>query len=345
MSSNVDPSIDGNINPKAASPESRGLASKRRRWKIFLFLFLGFIAGCFAASFFLPSTPDALPIDMEIVSKVDPLGADANSDNDLANVDPANLRFPDRISQAMIDAAEHPYDPLIDIAETSLGKIDREIKDYTATLNSQVRLSEKLQPSRKLFVKIRHSNESPEDKSPFSVYTKFIEPKTIAGQEAIWVDGWHEGNLVAHVTGFGNLMRFYLEPTGRLAMADSLHPIYDIGFRNLLVKMIEVGRRDREYGECFVTIKKGLSLDGRDCTMLEVLHPVKRNHFESHIARIYIDDEMEIPLAYEGYLWPEEPEGEPVLLEKYVYTQLRFNVGLKDIDFDPANEEYDYPAR
>ena len=93
-----------------------------------------------------------------------------------------------------------------------------------------------------------------------------------------------------------------------------------------------------------VTVKKDLELNGRKCMMLEAKHPVKRDHFEFHIARIYIDYETEFPVAYEGFLWPQEPGGEPVPLEKYYYSDIKLNVGLKDIDFDPANKEYAYPS-
>jgi hypothetical protein len=249
-----------------------------------------------------------------------------------------------QMTQESIDKADHPFDSLLEIAADSLAKTDAEIQDYTATLISQVRLSGKLQPEKIMFCKIRHPQAEGENKCGFSVYTRFIKPEASKGQEAIWVDGWNEGNLVAHTTGMFNLKRFYLKPDSMLAMRGSRYPITDIGFRNLLAQMVEKGQRDREHGECEVTIKRKLEVGGRECVMLEVKHPIKRDHFEFHIARIYIDSEIEIPLAYEGYLWPEEKGGDPVLLEKYFYTDLKLNVGLEDIDFDPDNESYDYPA-
>ncbi len=72
--------------------------------------------------------------------------------------------------------------------------------------------------------------------------------------------------------------------------------------------------------------------------------PKKRPHFEFHISKIYLDDKLGIPIAYEGYLWPENEGEDPPLLEKYYYTDIQLNVGLTDADFDPANEDYDYPA-
>lgn len=249
-----------------------------------------------------------------------------------------------RIDQKIIDAAAHPFDPLLEVAAASLIKTDQHVKDYTAILISQVQLGGKLQPERSIFCKIRHPRTSGNDQCGLSVYTRFIKPESAAGQEAIWVDGWNDGNLVAHTTGFMNVKRFYLQPDSMLAMRGSRHSITQIGFRNLLAKMLETGTKDRQHDGCEVSVTRNLEIDGRNCVMLEVRHPKQEEHFEFHIARIYLDNQLEIPLAFEGYLWPKTAGEAPVLLEKYFYTDLKINVGLQDIDFDPANEEYDYPS-
>ena len=247
-----------------------------------------------------------------------------------------------QLDQQTIEAAEHPFDPLIEVATIALEKIDETVVDYTGTIVSQVRINRRLQPEQKMICKIRHARATGDDSCGFSVYLRFIKPN--AGQEVIWVDGSNDGKLVAHATLFGAPRRASLKPDSMLAMMNSRHPIMDIGFRNLLAKIKEKGSRDREHGECEVTIKRNLEIEGRKCVMLEVTHPVKRKHFEFHIARVYLDQELEIPIGYEGFLWPKLEGGEPQLLEKYFYTDLKFNVGLKDSDFDPDNEAYDFPA-
>jgi hypothetical protein len=267
-----------------------------------------------------------------------------DGDSESSNEPVAQGSLLSRIDQATIDAADHPFDPLLEVARASLVKTDEQVVDYAATLISQVQLSGSLQPERTIFCKIRHARTTGDDQCGFSVYTRFVKPESSAGQEAIWVDGWNDGNLVAHTTGFMNVKRFYLKPDSMLAMRGSRYPITQIGFRNLLAKMIETGSQDRQHDGCEVTVKRNLEIDGRGCVMLEVRHAKKEDYFEFHIARIYIDNELEIPLAFEGYLWPSSPEGEPVLLEKYFYTDLKINVGLKDIDFDPSNEEYEFPS-
>ena len=127
-------------------------------------------------------------------------------------------------------------------------------------------------------------------------------------------------------------------------MSGNRYPIYQIGFRNLIVKMKEFGENDRKYGECEVKIKRNVEVDNRKCTLLEITHPVKRKHFDYHIAKIYIDNEYEIPTGYEGYLWPEKEGEDPPLLEKYFYLELKLNCEFEDVDFDVTNPKYDYPG-
>ncbi|MFK7767542.1 MAG: DUF1571 domain-containing protein [Mariniblastus sp.] len=253
-----------------------------------------------------------------------------------------------RVNQEIIDSAEHPFDPLLEIANLSLAEIDKNIQDYTATLVSQVLVEGKLQPEKFVFCKIRHARTigkgNDANEIPFSVYTRFLKPKSSVGLEAIWVDGWHEGNLVAHATGLLNVKKFYLDPDGRQAMSGNRHAIREIGFRNLIAKMAELAVKDRKHGECKVNIKRNVEVNGSACTVFEVIHPVARDHFENHIARIYIDDSRNIPIAYEAYLWPEKEGDEPPLLEKYYYTDLKINVGLTHDDFQADNKEYNFPS-
>ena len=97
-----------------------------------------------------------------------------------------------------------------------------------------------IQPEKQLEVKIRHASKAGDSETPFSAYTKFLSPKENAGQEAIWVEGENDGNLIAHTTGLLNVKRFYLDPAGAIAMEGNRYPIWEIGFRNLLVKMAEI---------------------------------------------------------------------------------------------------------
>jgi hypothetical protein len=77
----------------------------------------------------------------------------------------------------------------------------------------------------------------------------------------------------------------------------------------------------------------GVKINGRGCTLLEVIHPTPRPHFDFNIARVYIDDELSLPVRYEAYSWPTQPGGKPELLECYTYLNLKINIGLQEKNF------------
>lgn len=173
---------------------------------------------------------------------------------------------------------------------------------------------------------------------------KFLKPQAVAGREVIWVEGANDGRLIAHeVPGLRNVIRAKLDPQGRLAMKGNRYPITDSGLEALVEGLIESGEQDRKRDECEVLFYKQAKINGRVCTMLEVKHPVRREYFEFHLAQIFIDDELQVPLRYAAYSWPTTPGGKPVLEEEYTYMDLRLNVGLTDEDFSPDNKAYQFP--
>ena len=182
-----------------------------------------------------------------------------------------------------------------------------------------------------------------EVQTPMAVYLKFLNPTAVKGREVIWVEGANDGKLIAHETGIKNLMRVKLEPTGFLAMLGQRYPITKIGFEHLVEELITKGERDRKQGDCEVKFFKDATVAKRSCTMIQVVHPEERPEYDFYRARIYIDDELNIPIRYAAWAWPESPGAEPVLLEEYTYVNVRLNVGLTDQDFDPNNPAYNFP--
>ena len=44
------------------------------------------------------------------------------------------------------------------------------------------------------------------------------------------------------------------------------------------------------------------------------VHPVPRREFKYHMARIFVDDEIDLPIRFETYDWPSRPGESPVLM-------------------------------
>ncbi|MCC6508793.1 MAG: DUF1571 domain-containing protein [Pirellulaceae bacterium] len=241
--------------------------------------------------------------------------------------------------------AAHPLDPALQIARDSLKHIRENIVDYTAIMIKRERIGNTLGEYEYMAAKVRNRKMvDGQVRVPFSVYLAFLSPAAVKGREVVYVENKNNGNIVAHEGGMRGrfLPTMELDPTGMLAMKGQRYPIYDLGIENLVLKLIEKGERDRRQDECDVEFRRGAKVGGRQCTMLTVTHPVSRPYFDFHVAEIFIDDELQVPVRYAAYTWPTVAGGERELLEEYTYQKVQINVGLTDADFDRSNKKYNF---
>ncbi len=233
------------------------------------------------------------------------------------------------------DPSEHPLMPALRWARQGLPAIEK-IQDYTATLIKCERIGNTLGEEQYVALKVRHK--------PFSVYLNFLKPVAIRGQECLYIEGANGGKMWAHGTGIKQKMfgTVSLDPDGNMAMQGQRYPITQIGILNLTRRLIEVASEDVKYGECEVKYFKGATINGRVCTCTQVMHPVPRKNFLFNVARIFVDDALNVPVRYEAYDWPKVAGGQPELIEAYTYLNLRLNVGLTDADFDVYNQAYGF---
>lgn len=257
-----------------------------------------------------------------------PSNSDATSNSALLNDQQVNNNESSNI---------HPLDPILTLAQSIKGKIESEIVDYSAVITKRERIGSKLYDAEVMEAKIR-SPRSDKDVT-LAVYLKFIPPSSAAGREVIWVDGSNNGQLLSYQFR----VPIKLAPTNALAMMGNKYPITEIGLLRMVEKLIEKGQRDKQLGDCKVQIFQGQLVGPRSCKLIQVTHPEKSDKFDFHIAQIYIDEELGLPIRYAAYLWPSSPEEAPPLEEEYTYSDLKINVGLTDKDFDPKNPEYNFP--
>jgi len=228
----------------------------------------------------------------------------------------------------------HPLVPVIEWAKEERPRIQA-IKDYTFTLIKQESINGKKYDPCIFDMKIRSE--------PFSVYLKYRVPEKKAGTEAIFVKGKNNDKILAK--GIGILAAIgttSLAPNNRFAMDGNKYPITEVGIARLVDLLIEVGENDilNNY-ECQVKYYENVMVGKRVCTVIEVVHPKPTpGKFPFHIAKIYIDDELQLPIQYVSFDWPKSEKEEPQLLEGYIYSDLKINTGLTDIDFDTKNPDY-----
>ncbi len=250
-----------------------------------------------------------------------------------ADTPPAQQPAPQPLGAA--NPNEHPLEPALRMAYGAIENINTNIKDYSAVMVKRERVNGKLNDQEFMFIKIRHQ--------PFSVYMYFLGPEKLRGQEALYVDGQNNGNLLGHGVGIRKIAGTVpLQPTGALAMAGQRYPITEIGFLNLTKRLIEVAEQDKQYGECEVKFYKGAKINGRSATCIQVEHPIPRKNFRFNKALVFVDDELNIPVRYEAYEWPAQPGGQPQLIEEYTYTDIKLNNGFTDADFSEQNPNYNF---
>jgi hypothetical protein len=223
---------------------------------------------------------------------------------------------------------EHPLAPTIRVLTDVLAHIDQNVRDYTCTLTKQEALDGVLSEQQSIMMKVRNQ--------PFSVYMYFLKP--FQGREVLFVDGVNNNEMTVLETGFKrHLGKMNLDPNGMIAMRGQRHPITQVGLRNLTARLLAGKTAEMAFPECTVASDPNQTICGRPATLIQITHPTQRKEFATHITRIFLDNELKVPICYDAFMWPETPGGKPTLDARYIYSNLKLNVGLAAQDFDANN--------
>ena len=238
----------------------------------------------------------------------------------------------------------HPLLEALEIASRGHERMQNEIEDYTCRLTKRERVDGRLYAHETMFVKVRHSRvENGRVIKPFSVYVKFYSPARLRGREVIYVEGKNDGKLIVRNGGLRfDYITTSVAPDSPAALLQNRYPITEIGVMNLTARLIEVGKGHLHCTNCVAKIAPGATINNRPCTLIQVSHPVRKDSQTFKTARIFVDEELQLPVRYSAYDWPDREGGVPLLLEEYTYTDIKLNVGLTDWDFDHRNAKYKF---
>jgi hypothetical protein len=227
---------------------------------------------------------------------------------------------------------EHPLAPVIRICKASAEHMDRNIKDYSCVLRKQERLPDEAAVGEPHIIDLRIRHE------PFSVHMTFRQPNP--GRKVLWVKGVNEDKLTVREAGLLSIAgRVDLAPESTTAMNGQKYPIYKIGIRNLLAELIKNFEADTKFLESEVKFNPQAEVQKRSATLVQVTHPIPRQNFRSHVARIYFDNEHKVPIYYDAFMWPAKDGEAPPLEESFAYTNLKINNGYTARDFDRENAD------
>jgi outer membrane lipoprotein-sorting protein len=231
--------------------------------------------------------------------------------------------FPVLFAPNFSRAQDHPdFDRQLQETEAALAKVD----NYTAVFHRIERVNGKLIPEETTFLKF---------KRPFKVYMRWIKP--FEGQESLYVQGTNRNKIRAHGTGFASLVTVNLNPTNKLAMENSRHPITDAGLENLVKKIGSNLRRGLRAGELTSLDHGEQTVYGRKTRELEgVLPKDPAKGYYCYRCIVNLDVETKMPIKTQIFNWDDQ------LIESYGYENLGLNPGLTNKDFDPKNPEYHF---
>jgi len=200
------------------------------------------------------------------------------------------------------------------------------VRDYTCLLIKRERIHGQLQPDQVIVMKVRSQ--------PFSVYLRWQEPRSMAGQESCYVVGRNDNMMRVHPTGLAGIAGWVtLDPRDKRVTEHSRHSITEAGIGNLIERFGQRWEEERRMNRTEVHVAD-YEYNKRPCTRVETVHP-PGDTFLFYRSVIYFDKETHLPIRVENYDWPRQrgsPNGE--LAEVYSYIDLRPNVQLRDDDFN-----------
>ena len=237
-------------------------------------------------------------------------------------------------------------------AHKILAHIQAEVDDYTCTFIKRENVNGKVLPPECIRTKVRNRKVvNGETVVPFSVYMKFVKPKSVQGREIVYVEGVHNNQVFAKEGGTAGrfLPAVWLNTTSRFAMKSNRYPVTELGVENLAKRLIERAQADIDFvDDCDISYVSGAKVGGRPCKVLTVRRDKPKTGAAANrgmnvnLAMVFIDEELNIPIRYGAYDWPVGSQSQGDVIEEYTYHNLKTNVGLTDADFDPNNPKYNF---
>jgi hypothetical protein len=236
----------------------------------------------------------------------------------------------------------HPLAPALNLARERIAHIRENVRDFTCILVKRERINGQLRDYEYLATKVRREHRQGDQIiEPFAVYTQYLAPKKIRGRKVLYVEGENDGKMLIRNGGSRfNYLTFKLDPNSAAALRESRYPITELGLDAFTGRLIEQTlsdiRNDPNGENSRIKFFDQASVDNRPCLHIQVVHPTRARHFSYHLASIYIDSELHMPIRVETYDWPKDGDDKPILQEEFTFTRLKLNVGLSDADFSPS---------
>ena len=280
----------------------------------------------------------ALVASQHVIAAEQPAAKDLAAVNEPARV--TTLR-PAAASRSAITAT-HPLAPILEYARAEQLRLSETLRDFTCRLVKRERIDGILQDHQFIDMRVREEvRQGDRVVRPMSIYLQFLGPASVAGRKVLYVAGQNEGKMLVRNGGkHFDYVVAKIDPRGESARKESLVPITESGFNRVLAQMIEIlerhARLDPGGDNTKVQRIAGTKLNGRPCTVIRIVHPTKQEGMAFHLANVFIDDELRVPLRVDSADWPHRPNAPGAVLSEYTYTNLKLNVNLGDAEFSSS---------
>jgi hypothetical protein len=207
------------------------------------------------------------------------------------------------------------------------------VQDYTCTITKRENINGILSEEHVIEAKFRTQ--------PFSVYMRWLAPSKLYGQEVAFVMGRNNNKMRVHSKGLlkGAVGFVTLDVNDRRVLEQSRHTIYEAGIGNLIEQALKYLDAEKVSGKGQVRSTEILH-DNRRCLRVEIIRGERRQQADFYRTVLYLDKEAKLPIRAENYAWPRPGAAADSrfspgdLLEQVSFTNLRWNLGLSDREFN-----------
>ena len=201
----------------------------------------------------------------------------------------------------------------------------KKVKDYTCTMYKKELVGGKY---------IEQKNIAYKHRKPDKYYMKWTEGDD-EGMEVIYAGKKYGNQIYAHPGGAFKFIVTKLDPKGSMAMNNNRHNILesDYGF---IVGLISTNfSKARANGEGSFKVEESKSQALGEGLVITAEFPRGKGYYAGKIV-LFLDKKLDLPTQFKVFDWDGK------LIEFYKYSNIKVNPGLKDIDFDIDNPEYNF---
>src|SRR5262249_719751 len=136
---------------------------------------------------------------------------------------------------------------------------------------------------------------------PFSVHVKFVAPKPVAGKEASYVQGKHNGKMRAKAGGPLALVGYItMEPTAKRRIHGTHHAITEAAIGNLIDRVTQSLNRPVNGPQPVIAVGE-CTIARHSCVCFDITDPAADGIANQYRTLIYFDRETNLPTRYEAY--------------------------------------------